>query len=364
MGTQGGAAPGGPTRPINPANIYPGQDHYPQSPHSTLSRPRGKSNTTMDPFSDDPIDTSQSQRGADPKSGYIVSPSITVRPEFSSLTRSSDATQPLSCIVVIELPGKRLPGVPGPAMPSMNDYNSHSPNHSSSQSRRDTSQSGSPTGGSSPYMQSNALSPGRHSPQGSPANPDLQGPDPFASITADLRARIVDWKGHPLSDLGPLQMYDLLSVRRDNLVREFYVYLFKEALICVVEEKKRGLGRLLSNASSTNSGASASDPYAPRPETTNKGVLRLKGRIYVRHVKHVTASSAAGEMSLTIDMEDELASFILIFKERDALENWRRCIENLVHSIRGTPPQPAPGASANAMGMEGLLFNLNFLTWH
>lgn len=107
-----------------------------------------------------------------------------------------------------------------------------------------------------------------------------------------------------MSDLGPLQMYDLLSVRRDQLVREFYVYLFREALICVVEEKKRTLGRLLSdNNSSQNNGGGHS----------TKGVLRLKGRIYVRHIKHVTASSAAGEMSLTIDMEDELASFILIY---------------------------------------------------
>ena len=34
-----------------------------------------------------------------------------------------------------------------------------------------------------------------------------------------------DWKGHPMSGLGPLQMFDILSVRRDVLVREFYVYL-------------------------------------------------------------------------------------------------------------------------------------------
>jgi len=129
----------------------------------------------------------------------------------------------------------------------------------------------------------------------------------FAAITADLKARIIDWKGHPLSDLGPLQMYDLLSVRRDSLVREFSVYLFREALICVVEEKKRTLGRLLSEGSGGNSHHSGSSH-------SNKGVLRLKGRIYVRHIKQVIASSAAGEMSLTIDMEDELASFILIYR--------------------------------------------------
>ena len=41
---------------------------------------------------------------------------------------------------------------------------------------------------------------------------------------------------------GPLQMIDILFVRRDVLVREFYVYLFKEAIICVLEEKKQSPG--------------------------------------------------------------------------------------------------------------------------
>lgn len=182
---------------------------------------------------------------------------------------------------------------------------------------------------------------------------------PFAAITEDLRNRIIDWKGHPLSDLGPLQMYDLLSVRRDSAIREFYVYLFKEAIICVVEEKKRGLTRLLGNSGDTSS--------TPSVTGQSKGVLRLKGRIYVRHIKHVTASSAAGEMSLTIDMEDELASFILIFKERTSMDAWKNNIQALVALSQresGIVPQPAAaqqreraldieefGGSAKAMRM-------------
>lgn len=158
---------------------------------------------------------------------------------------------------------------------------------------------------------------------------------PFNAITEDLRNRIIDWKGHPLSDLGPLQMYDLLSVRRDAAIREFYVYLFKEAIICVVEEKKRGLGRLLSNTSLDSSSMPSGTP--------SKGVLRLKGRIYVRHIKNVTASSAAGEMSLTIDMEDELASFILIFRDRSSLEAWKNNIQALVHMFQGRPSRGLQG---------------------
>jgi len=62
-------------------------------------------------------------------------------------------------------------------------------------------------------------------------------------------------------------MYDLLPVRRDALVHEFYVYLFREAIICIAEEKERSLGRFLSMTSQT------------------KGVLRLKGRIYIKHIR-------------------------------------------------------------------------------
>jgi len=95
---------------------------------------------------------------------------------------------------------------------------------------------------------------------------------PFHAITEDLRARIIDWKGHPIASLGPLQMYDLLSVRRDAIVCEFFVYLFQEAIICVVEEKKRGLGRLLSNA-----GVGENGSLNGGNASQQKGVLRLKG---------------------------------------------------------------------------------------
>jgi hypothetical protein len=128
-------------------------------------------------------------------------------------------------------------------------------------------------------------------------------------------------------------MYDLLSVRRDTLVREFFVYLFKEAIICVVEEKKRSLGRLLSTAggfADTNSLNGGGSSY----NSASKGVLRLKGRIYVRHIKQVKATSSAGEMSLTIDMEDELASFILIFKDRASLESWKNQIQAQVNMFQ------------------------------
>jgi hypothetical protein len=322
------------------------------------SASRNRSATTIqtfDPSADDPLDPAPSVRSpqSTESSQYIVAPSIQVRPEFSSLTRSSDPTQPLTCIVIIELPGKR-PTVPTPG-PVMSDTyrngtarpeQSASGNGQNGINGKHTQQYLSdPTDTASKYPASNHERSMRSSPTSmqdqqylspmsdqdtSYTTPSIinshDEDSPFNAITEDLRNRIIDWKGQPLSDLGPLQMYDLLSVRRDSLVREFFVYLFKEAIICVVEEKKRTLGRLLSSASNASSAFSEST-YS---SSQSKGVLRLKGRIYVRHIKQVKASSAAGEMSLTIDMEDELASFILIFKDRASLESWRNTIQALV----------------------------------
>ncbi|KDQ26693.1 hypothetical protein PLEOSDRAFT_1077555 [Pleurotus ostreatus PC15] len=269
------------------STLYPGRDN-PGGRRGQSATPR-----PYDPNEDDAIEHTPSIKSGEQSQQpqYVVAPSIQVRSEFSSLTRTNDVSQPLTCIVVIELPGKRATGnVPGPVM-------------------SDSFGSGS----------------------GSRGGKDQDSP--FNAITEDLRNRIIDWKGHPLSDLGPLQMYDLLSVRRDSLVREFYVYLFKEAIICVVEEKKRSLGRLLSNASGLTDSSSVTSA-----SHSSKGVLRLKGRIYVRHIKNVTATSAAGEMSLTIDMEDELASFILIFKDRGSMESWRATIQGLVAMFQQQNP--------------------------
>lgn len=305
--------------------LYPGRE----TPH-TRGAPTPR---PYDPNEDDPLDhVALSKSSAGEHSPYVIAPSIQLRSEFPTLTRTNDPSQPLTCIVVLELAGKRPSGnVPGPApSPVMQDnyvlrsthgaIKSNSSSHSSP--NLDLDQLGRPRGLSNIAPDDLTDSPERTS------NVILREEDsPFSAITEDLRNRIIDWKGHPLSDLGPLQMYDLLSVRRDTAIREFYVYLFKEAIICAVEEKKRGLGRLLSDQSSINTSGS-------------RGVLRLKGRIYVRHIRNVTASSAAGEMSLTIDMEDEVASFILVFKERAALESWKTTILALVNMFRGQNAPP------------------------
>ncbi|KAJ7043603.1 Pleckstrin homology domain-containing protein [Mycena alexandri] len=333
------------TGPGRVDGLYPGRDT------PTASRKgRSPANARYDPNDDDPIEHApslKSHHGEHSNTNYIVAPSIQVRPEFSSLTRTTDNNQPLTCIVVIELPGKRIATgpVPGPVMSDVRSRSGRSSPRPDSTRRhgngsdrdhragsdRESHSHRDHRGGSDRESHNNPHRGGDRSPP--QYAPDPEEDSPFVAITEDLRNRIIDWKGHPMSDLGALQMYDLLGVRRDAVVREFYVYLFKEALICVAEERKRSLGRLLSSASGGSETPSGSTAGAPR------GVLRLRGRIYVRHIKHVTASSSAGEMSLTIDMEDELASFILIFKERASLEAWKNKIQALVNHFQAMNPQ-------------------------
>jgi hypothetical protein len=57
-------------------------------------------------------------KGSIEQNTHVVAPSITVRPEFNTLTRTTDPTQPLTCIVIVELPGKRpQSATPRPAPP-------------------------------------------------------------------------------------------------------------------------------------------------------------------------------------------------------------------------------------------------------
>ena len=231
---------------------------------------------------DDPIDRAASVKSTHSDSPYIVSHSIKVCSEFAS----GETCQPLTCIVVIELPARRgTTHVPGHVISDL--YGARS---AQSHSRNDTDQMLSPsqsmrlpspaqrydacTEDSSPsYLTSSPESP-RHTPPVEDSH--------FKSIVEDLRNRIIDWKDHALSGLGPLQMHDMLSVRREALVREFFIYLFEEAIICVVEEKKRSRGRCLSSPA-FNDASTFSPQFSNH---SNKCVLRLKSRIIDNQAYH------------------------------------------------------------------------------
>ncbi|KAL4078609.1 Pleckstrin homology domain-containing protein [Scleroderma yunnanense] len=319
--------------PLGPT-VYNGRD-------GSSGRPgRNVAVHTFSPTDDDPVDHAVSVKSNPSDTHYIVAPSIQVRPEFSTIIRTGDPCQPLTCIIVIELPARRgNTHIPGPILTE-----AYGIRNGASQPHDDVDQQSTPRAGERQQQHTSSSDGWPPSSNASDVDssrcaPNLPPEDdsPFNAIVEDLRNRIIDWKGHALSALGPLLMYDLLSVRRDALVREFFVYLFREAIICVVEEKKRSLGRFLSSPAFNESGTSSSSSGSP-----SRGVLRLKGRIYVRHIKRLTANTTS-EMSLTIEMEDErLDSFILVFKDRSSLEAWKNQIQSLVTSFQHQESNPQP----------------------
>lgn len=332
--------------PLAPA-VYPGRD----TPGSRNRRiPAPGTTTPYNPMDDDPTDYAVSVKSTPSDSHYIVAPSIQVRPEFSSISRSGDVSQPLTCIVIIELPARRNTSpIPGPLVSEpfpLRSTSIHRQDAELSQltprgSDRQPPHYPSSDGWAPPYNATDTES-SQYAPSQS-----LEEDSPFNAIVDDLRNRIIDWKGHALAGLGPLQMYDLLSVRRDSLVREFSVYLFKEAIICVVEEKKRSLGRFLHSPAFNDSSTAISGS-----SSQSRGYLRLKGRIYVRHIKRIVTSTT-GDLSLTIEMEDErLDSFILVFKDRSSLEAWRSQIQALVTSFQQQQGSHSPSAFGRGLDIE------------
>jgi hypothetical protein len=102
-------------------------------------------------------------------------------------------------------------------------------------------------------------------------------------------------------------------------LHEHQVYLFEEALLCVTDDKRKGLGKIVDGISGGNDR------------------LRLKGRVYLRHIRQVDDSSSGtdGELSLTITMEDDaLDKFVMTFKDRQSLEVWKTQIDSLVDQLR------------------------------
>lgn len=180
---------------------------------------------------------------------------------------------------------------------------------------------------------------------------DREAHGPFASVFADLQARMADWKGHEPAAFGSLRMHDTLQVKKDKNVREFVVYLFEEALLCVVDDRKKG--RPFQHQSNEEL------------QVEKQERLRLKGRVFVKHMKQVEETSSVSQgLSLTISMvgrsgrdtiaglirshlqeDDSLESFVILFATRGTLEVWRSQIQALVDHHR--PPIPANAKTAS-----------------
>jgi len=136
------------------------------------------------------------------------------------------------------------------------------------------------------------------------------------SITEDLGARMVDWKGYPLTGLGQLQLYDYLRVNSDGLWREMHVYLFQAAFIFAADKKD------------TESWIKTHLPEGSR------GAFELEGRIFIRHVQSVTVTEENGEFSLSFDVKDGvLDNCKLLFRDPQMHGAWKSKVLHLIPTV-------------------------------
>ncbi|KAL7421388.1 hypothetical protein Q5752_004273 [Cryptotrichosporon argae] len=280
-----------------------------------------------DPTVDDPLESSAMAHSTSSRSlssdVKLVVPSIAIKSEFPSVRRNKGGKQVITAMVTVYVPqapdrSRYPPARRSEATPTASSTDASSPQFPPS-----------PRSASS-YPEPAIM------PSSARSQPTPTTSASFAHVVADLRNRVIDYKTSGLDTLGPLRLFDLLSVRKGQLVREFHVYLFQDAIICISEERKSGLRGIFSSSSSVRSGDSSS--------SKGGAVLKLKGRIYVRHIRQVVDTSVAGELSLTITMEDEsMDSFILTFKDRGAHETWKQTVQRLIDEMRD------PTALAHAM---------------
>ena len=108
-----------------------------------------------------------------------------------------------------------------------------------------------------------------------------------------------------------------------------FLQLFEEAILCVTDDRAKGA-----------------------PRGADEKTLRLKGRVYVRHIKEVLNTSGGyGDYSITIKMNDEgLDSFVIVFKDPNSLNVWKSQIELLVERNQHGSPTAPPPAPSSGMG--------------
>ena len=278
----------------------------------------------------DPADDDELVR-APPSSLELVRPTLSVRTEHATVPRPADRESKsyITCLVTVELPSRAPVAVGADSLPP-------------SPSSRRASDATSTVGSQRPRTMDTLGMAFSHLPTPSSSSRDTEaGVVSLDAVVRDLHERMVDWKGHAPDDFGRLRLYDYLSVAKDKNTREFLVYLFDEALLCVAEDGPgpktvRGLGqRIAARASSGVSVRSGSTGG-----TTER--LRLKGRVFVRHVRRVQETvSDEGDLTLTITMGDhQLETFVMAFTERRELELWKAQIEAL--SARAQAPAVSP----------------------
>ncbi|KAI9879937.1 MAG: hypothetical protein M1830_006419 [Pleopsidium flavum] len=214
----------------------------------------------------------------------IPSPTVTVRSEFPTLSRSRQQ-QSLTCLITIEVPdGKWSPDPDdlrsAPAIP--------------------------PVARDDGYGRPRSPMPSRQ-PMWS-----FESSEVLEEITEDLRIRVDNWHGLDFQRFGKLRLYGTIRVGKDRQSwQELECFLFAEMLICVKEKK------------------GAPPQWADGNSKRKMTRCTLKGSILIKkHLKHVDSNPDEPILTLSLSVQ-ELPSFHLHFQSRNQLELWKRALLDL-----------------------------------
>ena len=232
----------------------------------------------------------------------IPAPTVTVKSEYPTLTRSRQQ-QSLTCLVTIEVPeGKWRPDPAdlrgAPVLPPMQQDSSTFSNRPSSPAKSQQADWG------------------------------FESPEVLEEITEDLRVRVDNWHGLDFSRyvltphffvmrlkprrFGRLRLYGTVRVGKDRQSwQELECFLFAEMLICVKEKK------------------GAPPQYAEGNSKRKLTRCTLKGSILIKkHLKHVESNPDEPVLTLSLSVQD-LQQFHLQFQTRTQVEQWKRSLLDL-----------------------------------
>jgi hypothetical protein len=184
----------------------------------------------------------------------IPAPSVTVRSEFPTLTKSRQQ-QSLTCLITVEV-------VDGKWLPNPDDLRSPPPAGTAAEAYPNPKPPKPPTRSISEPVQV---------PPVDSVHEDLHALD---NVKEELYHRVDNWHGLDFARFGRLLLHGTIRVGKDRQAwQELECYLFTEMLICVKEKKTM---------------TSASQQWDPEEGPKQKGRCTLKGSILIKkHLKEV-----------------------------------------------------------------------------
>ncbi|ODO06033.1 hypothetical protein L198_01262 [Cryptococcus wingfieldii CBS 7118] len=361
----GGSVPGNRALPPPSIRTTSSSGHPHPSSHPAHSPATG-SNAPKDLSADDPISrpppssshpssASNPNTNANEKNVKVLVPQLSIKSEFPCMPKNGRGKEgrkeTVTCLVTVTVPSPRM-GERGRYAAMVRPVVGLGLGMGVGE--------GSPQSPPSPTSTRDILPSPAQPPSASASASGTGGPaDPFTRVFEDLKTRIIDPKTLNAPSLGQLKLFDILSVRKGSLKRDFHVYLCTDALVCAGEEKKSGFRQIFSSA-----GGSMRSDHSGHSGGTGGGkgmVLRLKGRIYLRHVTAVLDQSTPSELALNISMgDDHPDSFILTFRERGSFETWKTTIGRMMEEAKGKRERGGGGGAGKILGpgMPGSFTNM------